>query len=382
MSGTAWTADEDDKLRRFLADGLDAGEISTRMPGRTAISIYRRSARLNRKPVTATPLTAPPAEAAAMRDASDHAKIAQLEQKLHDLATGIHGKRLTVSTAAEPPTDPSEAWRHAEEDSARRIKFYHERSRFTVDFDKTDPGLPVAVAFVSDQHISPGNVVDHRRMREDAELIAETPGLYACLGGDGVDNHIKIRSAALAARSQPFEQYQLYEWYLGIFAPKIIALISGNHDAWTDQVAGIDMVQEIARRQRLCYSPAEARISALVGGVEYKLAFRHQYRFKSSFNLLHTVKQWWRMGEESFDIGVICHEHEPAVESFNAQSLERWGARPGAYQIGSSFTRQYGFNATRPTCPTFVLYPGERDIMGFPDIRKAVRFLKSERGGH
>jgi hypothetical protein len=189
----------------------------------------------------------------------------------------------------------------------------------------------------------------------------------------------KHRSAMLAARSQPSDQWQLYDYYLSIFASKIIALISGNHDNFTDQMAGLDMVAWISKQRRLCYAPDEARIDLTVGKVLYRLAVRHQYRFNSSLNLLHTVKRWWAHGEAEFDIGTICHHHESAVESFTFHGLERWGCRPGAYQITSAYSRQYGFNATEPKCPSFILYPDERRILGFVDIRGALKTLKAER---
>ena len=316
----------------------------------------------------------------AFREASSEPRIKELERQLAELAMTRDMDRPPVTTASIQSESMEEIWRRAEIEGARAIQKFHERSLFKLDFEQFDPGMPVGVSFISDQHISPGNVIDFTRMRRDAELVAETDGLYSVLGGDGVDNHIVIRPAVIQARTQPQEQYELYDHYLGIMQRKIIAMISGNHDAWTDQVGGIDMVQMLAHKNRICYSPATARIDLLVGGQPYDLAIRHRYKFGSSFNMLHSVKRWWDMGERPFDIGVICHNHEPSVGSFERHGVERWGARPGAYQIGSSFTRDFGWCETRPTCPTFVLWPGERMITGFNDIRMAAKFLKSERG--
>lgn len=306
-----------------------------------------------------------------MRESSLETQLHAMQRKLAEMEAERKPKRVPMESNAELPVDPADAWRAAEVDSAKRIAYAKERSRFRVGFDDG----PIAVAFISDQHISPGNTVDFARMRADAELIRDTPNLYCCLGGDGVDNHILIRSAMMAARSQPHDQYQLYNYYLGILAEKVMAVISGNHDAWTDSVAGIDMVSNLAQANRLCYSPAEARIDCTVGGQLYKIAMRHQYRFNSSFNMLHAVKQWYRMGEEAFDVGVICHHHEPEVGTFESHGMTRWAARPGAYQISSSYTRQYGWNSTYPTCPTFVLMAGQREVVPFQDMRRAADYL-------
>lgn len=346
-----WTESDVATLTNMLREGKSARECAKAL-GRTPDSVKCKI-----RSLPGIVPTIEPEARASMQASSEMSRIRQLERQLLELTTGLktgtNADRLPVETDAVKPLTAKEKWDAAVIESDAAIKHYHDKIRFNIDFDKLDPGMPVGFSFVSDQHISPGNLIAFRRMQADAELIAETPGLFAYLGGDGVDNHIKIPQA----------------------------VFSGNHDAWTDQRAGVDMVHLLAQQNRICYSPFEARISAKVGNVTYEVAMRHRYRFGSSFNMLHSVKQWWRMGEQPFDIGVICHDHEAEVGSFNAHSLERWAARPGAYQIGSSFVREYGWNETAPTCPTFIVWPDSRKITGFNDVRIAAKFLKSERGG-
>ena len=306
------------------------------------------------------------------RDDVREMKRASLKEQLRRLESGEED--LCVAEW-EDHKDMGMYWREAEEDNAKRIDKAVKQGLFKANL----PAEPIALSFISDQHISVGNIVDLKRMRDDAELIAQTPGVYAILGGDGIDNHIRIHAAIMAARSQPGDQYELYSYYLSIFSHKILAAISGNHDAWSDQVAGVDMVKKLAAEHKICYAPAEARIECSVGSIKYKVAVRHQYRMNSSYNLGHSVKQWWRMGDGDFDIGCVCHHHEPHIESFQAHGAEKWACRPGSYQITSSYSRQYGFNNATPTCPTFVVYPDRKEIIGFRDIRPALRLLKSER---
>ena len=252
--------------------------------------------------------------------------------------------------------DVAMLWDQAEKKNEKAVNKALNRSKFDVKMGND----PVGICFVSDQHISVSNSVCLRRMRQDAELIAETDGLFACLGGDGVDNHVKHRSALLAAKSSPGDQWLLYEYYLGLFAHKVIAMISGNHDAWTEGFAGLDMVQWIAKKNRVCYAPAEAHLDVDVGGQEYLISFRHQYRMNSTFNETHAPKQWLRHGDRLFDVGCVCHHHSPAMEECLIMGDHRIFCRPGSYQITSSHSRQYGYNLTTPTCPTVVFYPGER----------------------
>lgn len=277
---------------------------------------------------------------------------------------------------APPSSSPEARWKAAEVDNAEHIKRALLMARFSVEL----PSEPCAITFVSDQHISLGNTVDLQRMREDAELIAGQDGCFAILGGDATDNHIKHRSAVLAARSQPSEQFELFEYYLGIFSHRVLVAISGNHDLWTNQIAGVDVLSMLLQKQRVCYAPDEAILDIKVGGQGYHVGMRHQYRMNSTMNQTHCVKQWMR-NDESLDIGCIGHHHVGAVEPFYQHGLERWTCRPGSYQITSAYSRQFGYGSTRPTCPTFIVYPDRREIIGFQDIRPALRLLQAERGG-
>ena len=262
-------------------------------------------------------------------------------------------------------------WREAEQSCEKKIHQEMKREKFVARF--AEP--VVAVSFISDQHIAPGTPCDLKRMREDAELIRRTPGLYAVLGGDGTDNHIKHRSAILGAKSTPTEQWMLYEYYLNLLGPKLVCAVTGNHDSWTVQMAGIDMLGWLGRTNKLVTASHGAQLELNVGTQQYKVHCRHQYRYNSGFNQTHAVKQLLRMGDYDFDIGVIGHHHEAAMEAFMWRGQQRWACRPGAYQITSHHSSQYGYSPAVPTCPTFLLSGQERDIVGFFDVRTAVRYL-------
>ena len=283
-----------------------------------------------------------------------------------------------VRIAEETPVEdvsPEDVWKDYEEKNERKIAKHKRDGRYTAEF----PHEVVAVSFISDQHIAGNNVVALKRMREDAELIANTPGLFACLGGDSIDNHIKHRAAMLHARTTPGDQYELFDYYLSIFADSILGVITGNHDDWSAQIAGVDILASICKKHGIKCSSDEARISARVGDIEYKLAWRHKYRFSSTINQTHSPKQWYRFGPEIFDIGVVCHHHETAVEAYVQHGKQTWVCRPGAYQINSAYGRQGGYNDSMPACPTFILFPDERRIIGFADVRDAVKTLHTER---
>jgi predicted transcriptional regulator len=261
-----------------------------------------------------------------------------------------------------------QVWRREEERSTRAIR----KAKGESLFRWTSPHKNLLLAFLSDHHIAPGTPCDFKRMREDAELIRDTPGCYAVLAGDQVDNHIKHRAAVLGSRSTPEDQYRLFEYYLGILGPKCLVVTSGNHDDWTKQYAGVDVLGRIVRDNRVFFSPDEAWLEIAVGGQNYVVGVRHQYRFGSQFNQTHTVKQWLRLGPREFDVGVIGHHHEAAVEQTLYRGRLRWMCRPGSYQITSSYSRQYGFNQSVPTCPTFLFHGDKWGIAGYESLRAMV----------
>lgn len=375
-------------IRNAAVARIQAGETVTNVaqeigiPRGTVDAWWQRHMATNpsHRTPAATPAIASNPSAVDLENAALRRRLADLEQKLqHATSVAETAPRAPVVSDAAPFMEIAtsrEFWLRAEAENDRRISRAELQSDFTAHFPDD---RPIAIAFASDQHISAGNTVALRQMRLDAERIAETDGLYVILGGDGVDNHIKHRAAMMASRSQPDDQWKLYEYYLEIMAEKVLVIISGNHDHWTNQFAGVDMVRRLAESQKLHYAPHEAFIAAKIGQVQYTLAVRHQGRYNSSFNLCHTVKQWFRMGPRPFDVGAICHHHEPSVESFVGHNLKRWACRPGAYQVTSDYSRQYGFPLTWPTCPTFVFMPHERRIVGFEDMTDAATFLQAVR---
>lgn len=245
---------------------------------------------------------------------------------------------------------------------------------------------PIAICFKSDQHLTMRGPCDVERAFGDAEIVQQTPGLFTVLGGDGVDNHIKHRAALVSKASRPTDEFRLYDGYLRTLGHKVLAMISGNHDDWTRDEAGIDMVGLLAARNRMHYAPDICVLKVrLVSspqdeeGQEYTIKVRHQYRFNSSLNVGHVVKRMYDMDGDQFDIGVVCHNHEAHVETFNRHGLVRYAMRPGSYQVESSWSRRVGFGQSYPTCPGVVLWPGERRIEAFEDLRGLTEKLTDAR---
>lgn len=310
----------------------------------------------------AAPAGPPAAVVEEMRQASPYARL----------------DRPPVTREYQQQEDLAAEWTQAEEFNARHIASHKGKRRLTLDL--SGERKPVALVMVSDQHIARGSYTDLKQLRDDARLMAETDGCYAFLAGDGIDNHIKHRAAIINSPDGPDEQYKLYEYYLSIFAHRIACMITGNHEYWTKQFAGVDAVAWLAKQQNVAYCRHEARVNVKLPSASIRVNVRHTYRFNSQFNQTHSPKQWARMDSESMaDIYCIGDKHDYAMESCVLHGKVRWFCRPGAYQISSGFSDQMGYNDALPASPTFIIHPGG-EIDGYSTLQRGLGVLRMLRG--
>ena len=362
MGRRFWTDEEERILLDMRKAGANRHEIGARL-GRSASSVD------NKLKVMEAPRPIPPeSQVVEFENAALQYEVVDLEERIDHYKKVASGE-VEVEPVWQDDWDGGNEWDKAEQRAKKDIVKAKNHGRFNIRFNSG----PIAISCISDQHIAPGTACDFKRMREDAELIRETPGFYAVFVGDGVDNHIKHRSAMIGSKSSPDDQWKLFDHYLTIFGDKILTIISGNHDYWTKQIGGVDFLAKVAAQHKICYAPAEAKLKIDVAGQNYDMLIRHQTgRFNSSLNQTHAVKRHYEFGDETFDIGVIGHHHTAALEMFLKHGLKRYAARPGSYQITSPYAHQYGYGHSVPTCPTFILFPEERRIVGFDDVRDAL----------
>ena len=239
---------------------------------------------------------------------------------------------------------------------------------------------PIGICFVSDQHIG-NSGTDHTKMEKDAKLIGSAEGMYAILGGDGMDNFIKTKllPAIINSKTSPTDQAKMLEYYLDFFNGHILAGISGNHEWWTKLTSGIDVLKKLHESKGLLYSPHEFFITIKLGSQEYRIFIRHKTRYNSSMNPTHTIKQMLRFGDYDFHIGVRGDEHQTAIEPFLLHGVKRLAVRSGSYKILDSFAEQVGFNRATPTCPVVILYPDKFLMTAFDNVEEGVKMLKFAR---
>ena len=287
---------------------------------------------------------------------------------------------IGLTPQAHLPT-PSRIWDRA---------FLHQRD----DMEKTRlryaqhiylPGaLPCGVAMLSDIHL--GNEhTDYVQAYADAEIIRDTPGLYAAVLGDTVDNWVGPLEGI--SRNQPFtidEEKVLVRDWLEMFSDALVAVVSGNHENRTSQMTGEDMLANLLRDENhLLYDKEEMTFTLHLGDAAWKIMARHTWPGNSMWNVTQGMERNKRMSDDDWDIGIGAHTHKGTFPRWGADGNRTYLAlQLGCYQYDSKFARRLGL----PRMPFD--HSGSAALMFWPDgtmevfrsLAKAAEFLRFARG--
>ena len=240
-----------------------------------------------------------------------------------------------------------------------------------------DVSHPVGIAFLSDAHI--GEIgSDLLQLKQDIEEIADHEALYVYLGGDMAHNFILSAMSHFGTMDDsavpPRAQQVLLDWLVGKLHGSTIAMSTGNHDWWSRRQTDIDSMQALAKRHNIVYTGHGGMVRLKVGSQTYRIYRRHKYRYNSSFNLCHVVKQMWRMGGVDFDVGVVEHGHQPAIETFTEHGQPRLAIRTGTYLTESGFAAEVGAQWTHGV-PVVVFHADEFRMVPFSGLAEACTYL-------
>lgn len=207
--------------------------------------------------------------------------------------------------------DPDEVYARACEEWRRAEELLDRREMQKLQFDHG----PVALTFVGDQHLG-GNGVNVPRCFAEAELVARTPGMWAVLLGDTLDNFVRqaLLKVRLFAKFSIPDEWALVRRYLGILGPKLVLSVSGNHEGWTRRLAGVDYFREaVAEVNPDCiYDVDDARVLVKVGEIPFYGRIRHKWKGSSIYNPTHGIERAAKW-DADFQWGVGAHTHQAGV---------------------------------------------------------------------
>lgn len=238
--------------------------------------------------------------------------------------------------------------------------------------------LPIGIAHLSDIHLG-DPYTDYESARNDAEIIAKTDGMYCEYHGDGLDNWIVQKLMHLQrgqAMSFPSEM-QLFGAYISMLKGKLLWAIPGNHELWTEALAGIDWLRETLRGAQLLYDTHEIVFDLkFASGASWRYKARHRWRYSSIFNPTHGIEIGWDRGSDEFDIGIGGHTHTGTLcRQFIKHDRIRYALMTGTYKVSDSFGTAIGVARTVGRgCGVMLFYPDGR-CQFFSDTQTASEFL-------
>ena len=309
------------------------------------------------------------------------AKAAAKDEKRSRFGEEVNGTEVRVSIIGRPTSldiPIEEVWQTAfkAQDLVEREVAARLSQTLTVD-------PPFALAFISDLHFG-SPYTDYKGARRDAQIIADTPGMYAGFGGDGVDNWIvgKLKELQRAQAMNFDREWRLFFDWLETLGPNLLYVVSGNHENWTHAVAGFDRVQEALDGTKVLYHPQQIIFTLRVGDEHKQIVkVRHKWPFGSVFNSTHSIEVGWERGGDDFDIGLAGHVHTGTYfREFSRHNRPRMAVQIGTYKINDKFGDQLGKGKPFASGCGALVFDKDGGMFPTRNLEVAAKYLRSLQG--
>lgn len=241
-----------------------------------------------------------------------------------------------------------------------------------------DDARPVGVAFFADLHLgNPG--VDYEQARRDAEIVAETDGLYAGFHGDGIDNWIVGRlQAQQRGQAVGFDgEKALFRSWIDMLGDDLLWFIPGNHELWSLKEAGIDEFRNYLRGTRVLYDRHQILVTLRLADADWRVLVRHKWKYGSVFNDTHGLEVAWERIGIDFDIAVGGHDHRGTLaRPFYRHGRKRYAVKVGTYKLDGDYGRELGLEEPNGRgCGAMLFFPDGR-LHWSEDLETAASFLR------
>ena len=282
---------------------------------------------------------------------------------------------VAQQVATTPPSDIAEVWqeviRRQERLARKRAELRATERRIIL------PSEPCGIAHMSDLHTGASGT-DYKTMHADAVLIRDTPGLFAAFGGDGTDNWIVTKLQKLQ-RSQIVDfddEWELFKDLVLMLRRKWKWILSGNHDLWSDSMAGVDRLGELVRELRVLYGRHEVFFELQHGTTMRRVKARHKWRGNSIFNPTHGLEVGWDRGDDDYDWAIGGHTHIGTLcRPFYRHGKRRYAYLIGTYKQEDEHGDAIGFPSPKGRgCGVTLLHPDGRQWW-FDEVAEGAEFL-------
>jgi hypothetical protein len=242
------------------------------------------------------------------------------------------------------------------------------------------PDLPIIIDFASDMHY--GSIgVDYQHLARDLEIVKEVPNFRLAGNGDEVDSFNAIFHAEAMQENPLPSQIQsraIARKLLELDDMGRIAVISqGNHNR-AGSAGGQDWYDSFLSEFRCPVFTCGGLLHIQYGINDYKLLLNHTFWGKSKLNPTNAVKRMIEYeGGGDIDIGWLGHVHQSSYEHFERGGKDVIAVVSGTFKEDDKWAAQNGIGG-RGQQPgiCIALYPNERRMQAFKDIRTAVDFIE------
>ena len=237
---------------------------------------------------------------------------------------------------------------------------------------------PTGIAFLSDLHLG-NSGTDYHALLADTKLVSDTDGMYAVFHGDGLDNWITPKLQGLQrGQAVSFQtELMLFRRWLELIHEKLLLVVSGNHDNWTQKLSGLDLIPTFLGDTHVLYDPYEVRTTVTCGSGSWDVLIRHKWKYSSIFNPTHGIEVGFDRLTLPFDIGIGGHTHIGTLfRPFYRHNKERLALLTGAYKRIDSFSKEIGYAETANNGCGAIIFMPDGKMWYNSDLEVACDYLK------
>ncbi len=241
---------------------------------------------------------------------------------------------------------------------------------------------PIGIAYWGDLQIG-ATGVEYERMRRDVEVMAEADGLYVIGMGDYAQNPQRHRASGSMVYAchlpSPADQYRVFYDLAGRLRGKLVGLVSGNHDHWTDK-EGNDHFSQLCLRLDTDNLWHGANVTVQFGsGAPQLIRARHSFKGESGLNTTNAQRRLYdSLGP--CQVVALAHKHFNDLQEVKRGYSNVIYLRGGTYLRWCDHAQEVGGYVGEVGVPITVHYPSG-EILGFNGAHfdKALEWLEYER---
>lgn len=234
----------------------------------------------------------------------------------------------------------------------RRQAYEEDRHLITV---RVRESLPVGILHFGDPHLDDDGT-DLALLKEHAELVRDTPGLYGANVGDSTNNWIgRLARLHSEQHTTAADGWRLAEWFTELVGSKWLYIVAGNHDLWSG--AGNPM-KWISARVNALHEESNVRIALRFPNKSVvRVNCRHDFKGSSQYNPAHGPMKALFFGVRDH-IAIAGHRHESAygVLKDPESAITMHAIRVASYKVYDRYARESQFRDQHlgPACVTVI----------------------------